>query len=59
MDVLAGLPEWLVWCAAGASGTLALALAGLGAWAYVTRRAPVQVAPTVGATNGVTLQGAW
>ena len=30
MDVLAALPEWLVWCAAGAAGALALAaLAGI------------------------------
>ena len=30
MDLLAGLPEWLVWCAAGAAGMFALAaLAGI------------------------------
>jgi len=25
MDLLAGLPEWLVWCAAGGAGALAMA----------------------------------
>ena len=25
MDLFAGLPEWLVWCAAGAAGAFALA----------------------------------
>ena len=25
MDLLAALPEWLVWCAAGGAGALALA----------------------------------
>lgn len=25
MDYLAGLPEWLVWCAAGIAGAIALA----------------------------------
>jgi len=25
MDVLAGMPEWLVWCAAGGAGAVALA----------------------------------
>lgn len=25
MELLAALPEWLVWCAAGAAGALALA----------------------------------
>lgn len=25
MDLLAALPEWLVWCAAGGAGVLALA----------------------------------
>jgi hypothetical protein len=25
MDLFAGLPEWLVWCAAGAAGIFALA----------------------------------
>ena len=30
MDLLAAFPEWLVWCAAGAAGALALAaLAGV------------------------------
>lgn len=30
MDMLAGMPEWLVWCTAGGAGALALAaLAGL------------------------------
>jgi hypothetical protein len=25
MDFLAGMPEWLVWCAAGSAGAIALA----------------------------------
>lgn len=25
MELLAGMPEWLVWCAAGGAGVLALA----------------------------------
>jgi hypothetical protein len=25
MDFLAGMPEWLVWCAAGGAGAIALA----------------------------------
>lgn len=25
MDFLAGMPEWLVWCAAGCAGAVALA----------------------------------
>ena len=25
MDLLAGLPEWLVWCAAGGAGIFAMA----------------------------------
>ena len=25
MEILAGIPEWLVWCAAGAVGAFALA----------------------------------
>jgi hypothetical protein len=25
MELLAGIPEWLVWCAAGGAGVLALA----------------------------------
>jgi len=25
MDLFAGLPEWLVWCAAGCAGAVALA----------------------------------
>ncbi len=25
MDLLAGMPDWLVWCAAGAAGFVALA----------------------------------
>lgn len=25
MDMLAGMPEWLVWCAVGAVGAIALA----------------------------------
>lgn len=25
MDLFAGLPEWLVWCAAGIAGAIALA----------------------------------
>jgi hypothetical protein len=25
MDFFAGMPEWLVWCAAGAAGAIALA----------------------------------
>ena len=25
MDLFAGLPEWLVWCAAGMAGAIALA----------------------------------
>jgi hypothetical protein len=25
MDLFAGMPEWLVWCAAGAAGAIALA----------------------------------
>lgn len=25
MELLAGMPEWLVWCAAGAVGAIALA----------------------------------
>ena len=25
MELLAGMPEWLVWCAAGGAGALALA----------------------------------
>ena len=25
MELLAGMPEWLVWCAAGAAGATALA----------------------------------
>jgi hypothetical protein len=25
MELLAGMPEWLVWCAAGAAGVIALA----------------------------------
>jgi hypothetical protein len=30
MDLLAAIPEWLVWCAAGGAGALALAaLAGV------------------------------
>lgn len=26
METLAGIPEWLVWCAAGAAGAFALAV---------------------------------
>ncbi len=26
MEMLAGVPEWLVWCAAGAAGAFALAV---------------------------------
>jgi len=42
-------------------GAFAVASAGLGLWVIVSRRpAPVQVAPTFGATHaGVTLQGRW
>ena len=25
MDLFAGMPEWLVWCAAGSAGAIALA----------------------------------
>ncbi|AEG94704.1 hypothetical protein [Ramlibacter tataouinensis] len=26
MELLAGIPEWLVWCAAGSGGVLAVAM---------------------------------